>query len=32
MNKRVYLGQEILDVSKTFMYELWYSYLKPKYG
>ena len=32
MNKRVYLGQEILDVSKTFMYELWYGYLKPKYG
>ena len=32
MNKSVYLGLSILDLSKTVMYELWYDYLKPKYG
>ena len=32
MNKPVYLGQAILDISKTFMYEFWYDYLKRKYG
>ena len=32
MNKPVYLGLSILDLSKTVMYELWYDYLKPKYG
>ena len=32
MNKSVYLGQAILDISKTLMYEFWYDYLKPKYG
>ena len=32
MNKPVYLGQTILDISKTLMYEFWYDYLKPKYG
>ena len=32
MNKPVYLGQAILDISKTLMYEFWYDYLKPKYG
>ena len=32
MNKPVYLGQAILDISKTLMYELWYDYIKPKYG
>ena len=32
MNKPVYLGQAILDISKTLMYEFWYSYIKPKYG
>ena len=31
MNKPVYLGQAILDISKTLMYEFWYDYLKPKY-
>ena len=31
-NKRIYLGQAILDNSKTFMYEFWYDYIKPKYG
>ena len=32
MNKPIYLGQAILDLSKTLMYEFWYDYLKPKYG
>ena len=32
MNKPIYLGQSILDISKTLMYESWYGYLKPKYG
>ena len=32
MNKPVYLGQAILDISKTLMYEFWYDYLKRKYG
>ena len=32
MNKPVYLGLSILDLSKTVMYEFWYDYVKPKYG
>ena len=32
MNKLIYLGQVILDLSKILMYEFWYDYLKPKYG
>ena len=32
MNKQVYLGLSILDLSKTVMYEFWYDYVKPKYG
>ena len=32
MNKPVYLGLSILDLSKTVMYEFWYGYVKPKYG
>ena len=32
MNKPIYLGMSILDISKTLMYEFWYDYLKPKYG
>ena len=31
MNKSIYLGQAILDISKTCMYEFWYDYIKPKY-
>ena len=32
MNKLIYLGLSILDISKTLMYEPWYDYMKPKYG
>ena len=32
MNKSVYLGLSILEISKTLMYEFWYDYMKPKYG
>ena len=32
MNKPVYLGMSILDISKTLMYEHWYDYIKTKYG
>ena len=32
MNKPVYLGQAILDLSKIIMYEFHYDYMKPKYG
>ena len=32
INKLVCLGQAILDISKTLMYEFWYDYIKPKYG
>ena len=31
MNKPVYLGQAILDLSKTVMYEFHYDYMKHKY-
>ena len=31
MNKLVYLGWSILEISKTLMYEFWYDYIKPKY-
>ena len=31
MNKPVYLGQAIFDISKALMYEFWYDYIKPKY-
>ena len=31
MNKPVYLGMSILDISKTFMYTFWYDDIKPKY-
>ena len=32
MKKPVYLGQAILDLSKTIMYEFRYDYMIPKYG
>ena len=32
LNKLVYLGLSILDLSKTVMYEFWYDYVKLKYG
>ena len=32
MNKPIYLGLLILDISKILMYEFWYDYMKPKYG
>ena len=31
MNKPVYLGLSILEISKTLIYEFWYGYIKPKY-
>ena len=31
MNKPIYLGLSILDVSKITMYEFWYDYVKIKY-
>ena len=32
MNKLVYIGQVILDLSKIVMYEFHYDYMVPKYG
>ena len=32
MNKPVYLGQAILDLSRIIMYEFHYDYMVPKYG
>ena len=31
MNKPVYLGMSILDISTTLIYEFWYDCVKPKY-
>ena len=31
MNKPVYLGLSILEMSKTILYEFWYDYIKPNY-
>ena len=31
MNKPVYLGMSMLEISKTLMYEFWCEYIKPKY-
>ena len=32
MNKSVYLGQAILDLSRTLMYEFHYDCMRPRYG
>ena len=32
MNKPVYLGLSILDLSKTVIFEFLYVYVNPKYG
>ena len=32
MNKPIYLGLGILEISKIIMYEFWYDYVKNKYG
>ena len=32
MNKPIYLGQAVLDLSNTLMFEFWYDYLKLMYG
>ena len=32
MNKPIYLGLSILEISKTLMYEFWYDYMKLKYN
>ena len=31
MDKPVAVGKAILDITKTFMYEFWYDYVKPAY-
>ena len=32
MNKRLYIGLSISDISKTVIYEFSYNYVKSKYG
>ena len=32
VTKPIYLGQAVLDLSKTLMFEFWYDYLKAMYG
>ena len=32
MNKPIYLGLSILEISKILMYEFWYNYMRPKYN
>ena len=32
INKLIYLGLSILEISKVLMYEFWYDYMKPKYN
>ena len=31
MNKPLYLGMSILDISKMLMYKFWFDYFKPNY-
>ena len=32
MNKPVYFGLSISELSKIAMYNFWFDYVKPKYG
>ncbi|CAJ0634281.1 10391_t:CDS:2 [Entrophospora sp. SA101] len=32
LNKPMFVGQAILDISKAMMYNFWYGYIKPRYG
>jgi len=32
LNKPIFVGQAILDISKAMMYNFWYGYIKPRYG
>ena len=32
MNKSIYLGLSILEISNILMYEFWYDYMTPKYA
>ena len=32
MSKPIYLGLSILEISEILIYEVWYDYMKPKYG
>ena len=32
MNKPVHLGLSVLELSKIFMYEIWYDCVNPKYS
>ena len=32
MNKPIYLGLSMLEISKLLTHEFWYDYMKPKYG
>ena len=32
INEPIHLGQAVLDLSKTVMFDFWYDYLKPMYG
>ena len=32
MNKPIYLGSPILEISKILLHGFWYNYIKPKYN
>ena len=32
IDKPIYLGLSVLEISETIMYEIWYDYIKRKYG